>query len=189
MATTPLYALPYPASTDAANGPLQLQNLATAAESAVVGTYARLTADTSAVVSSTTLVNATGLGLAVAASAVYTVEGWIMYSSATGADIRLSWTLPASATLSWSAIGYSTTVTGGGLGDVNTNASNRATSGSVYAVLGGINVSSTASATLGGTLITSVTSGTAQLQFCQDVSTASNTIICRDSWIRLRRVA
>lgn len=186
MATTPLYALPYPASSDAANGPVQFQNLATATETALVGTFARLTADTTPVVSSTTLVNATGLGLTVVASSVYVIDGWIQYASATGADIRIGWTIPASATLSWSAMGYSPTVGSGGLGDVNANARNRSVS---YIALGGINVNTETAAYISGLLVVGVTAGTAQVQFAQDASTASNTLIYRDSWVRARRVA
>src|SRR5262245_40230521 len=60
-----------------------------------------LTANSSAVNNSTTLVNVTGLVVPVVANATYIVECGLIYASTTVADLNIGWTVPAGVSGQW----------------------------------------------------------------------------------------
>lgn len=194
MGSTTNYGFTYPGSSDAADGPAQMAELAQDIDTQIKAIedkflVGRSTADQT-VNASTTLVNATSMSVAVAASSNYLIDGWLMYASDTTPDIKFAFTYPAAATLSWSGSGYWTNIASGGPagatgGEVNLNARNR----SATAIsAGGIGAGTAAGMVIRGLLIVGGTAGTLQLQFAQEVSNASDTKLLRDSWISARKV-
>jgi hypothetical protein len=135
------------------------------------------------VTSSTTLVNDTHLALAVVANAVYELEGFIAYDGATSpSDIKMDWTLPASATLLWGPLGAAT---GGAAAyaPLAVNAGTPLTAGT-YGTGGAYTALNPR-----GRLATAGTAGTLQFRWAQNTSNATATTIYAGSWIRLRRVS
>jgi hypothetical protein len=107
MGTTTNYSLPYPAETDAPDGASQIQSLATAVDTAILGAiagqfvkplFARKATDEGRA-STTTLANDTSLVLAgLVSGGIYDVEGVIFYSGGAGAsegDLKFGWATPA----------------------------------------------------------------------------------------------
>lgn len=119
-----------------------------------VPTIIRATADTS-VVSSVTLVNATGLVAAVEADAHYWWRLLLHFDSGTTPDCKLAWTVPTGADGRWGVTGQSVAVTD--YGDAAT------------IFLDGAN----SIATLEGWLDTSSTAGNLQLRCAQNTSSGT----------------
>jgi hypothetical protein len=142
-------------------------------------------ATTESVTSSTTLQNDDELFLSVVASATYIMEGFIIHSSPTAGDIQIGFTGPSGATLSWGGVGAATVSTSSAAA---TEMELRARSISQPLQLGG-QASAGTTALIGGTLITSSTAGTLQLQFAQFVSDASASQVRVGSWLKLQRIA
>lgn len=114
-------------------------------------------------ISDTAFKNVTGLACAMAANQVYKLRGRIKVTGAnTTHDIKMQMSLPASATVEWSAYN-------GAAGTV-TNAINAIDTGST----GGIHIRGTFAGTLTipieGTITVAGTAGNAQLQAAQNVS-------------------
>lgn len=148
--------------------------------------FGRVTSDVT-VISSTTLVDVTGLVVAMEASAFYTIEGFLGCSSALAADLKFAWTMPAGCSILWT------------IGGIDTPAASPGYSGDWLAFL---NESEGASDTLGlsggtsptsarpmGSILVGATAGNLQMTFAQVVSTASNTTVKAGSWLKLTRVA
>jgi hypothetical protein len=128
----------------------------------------RASADTT-VVSSTTLVNATGLVQAVEADALYWWRLLLSYDTGTTPDLKVAWTVPTGSTGFWGVAG----------------ATARASAYAATTVfLDGANTL----AVLEGYLDTSSTAGSLQLQFAQNTSTASNSIVRTGSVLSLARL-
>jgi hypothetical protein len=131
------------------------------------------------VVSSTTLVNDTALVLAVAANATYKFECWLVYIATVGADIKWTWSVPASAALGYSAI-YDA-ASGGAFGnddalaDTDTPAA-QGSSPTVTAIL------------MKGKLTVAGTAGNFQLKWAQNSSNSSATHVRTTSYITLDRI-
>lgn len=112
---------------------------------------------------------------AVEADASYLVEGNLLLNSASAADFKWQWSLPASATIDGLAMlrqgGTSSVVeyTEAGAAVYNTDAVNEA----MY---------------ITGTLVTSGTAGTSILQWAQNATDVSDTVLLPGSWIRVWRV-
>lgn len=141
--------------------------------------FVRKAADSLPLVSSTTLQNDTDLLSAVAASTTYNVDLWMIINTGTVPDFKFGWTGPAGATFDWSV--------------------QEGTPGALAAVLQGpftiasvppINGAAADQIVVAtGTLVTSVTAGTLRLQWAQNTSTASNTIVKAGSRLRLWKMA
>lgn len=126
------------------------------------------------VTSSTVLVNDNALSVPVAANAGYLVFAMLDYEGGTqgAADLKFQWTGPSGATLVLSFVYYPTA---GGVG-ANTN----------LAAITGLSVTRTAGTNgagvtlpvfMFGTLRTASTAGTFQLQWAQNTSSATPTIV------------
>lgn len=139
-----------------------------------------LTASQTLTVSSTTYQNITALAAAVAASATYAVDLHVFFTSPVAGDLRLQATAPVGSTfpagihfrttaLTQTSIAYaswlSTTRTAGG-NDVTPEV-----------------------VSIAGTLVTSTTAGTLQIQACQDVADPTAPVILLGSRLMLRRMA
>lgn len=141
-------------------------------------------ADTSRA-STTTLTADPDLQLAVAANAVYTVIGYIVYSqnatasSTTG--ITIGWSGPTSATLQW---------TSGGTSGPTATTTQDVVSNSISGTRSlPSNLGTSMVAMPFGKLVTSSTAGTLAMTWAQVASNATATLMRAGSWLELRRVS
>jgi hypothetical protein len=133
--------------------------------------------------STTTLASDPHIVLAVAANATYLLDGWFEYDGAFGAgDLKMDWSLPASAALRWAPFGNAS-------GDTT----QKHTTGSVEA---GVTTASVGTYGVGATrnavaprgyLTTGATAGNATLRWAQNASNATATTLRAGSWARLLR--
>jgi len=137
---------------------------------------ARATADTSKT-SNTTLGNVTGLAVAVAASTAYALDGYLAYTGNSTGDIKFAWTIPTGLTGHWGISSDDTTTPG----DLKTSI---ATAYTTVITAGGGSLN----ATVKGYVLTDTTAGTLQLQFAQNTSNGTATVVKTGSWIRLTKL-
>jgi len=125
------------------------------------------------------------MGIAVAAGAVYLMDGFWIYGADPAADIKVGFTGPAGATLDWVRGGMdsaATAVTGG----FNSTAQTLGSAPSLGAVTG---VGTILIATPKGLLVTGGAAGTLQMQWAQNTAQANNATLYAQSWLRLQRIA
>ena len=132
------------------------------------------------VTSSATLVNDNDLLAAVAANATYLFFSYLDYEGAAAGDLKISWVVPASATLRWAQIGQ--------------NSSSTATVASTGVETTSYTFGSDAAATLNalvmhGSLVTAGTSGNLQLQWAQGTSSGTATKVHAQSFVALWRIS
>ncbi|WP_073815053.1 hypothetical protein [Kitasatospora sp. CB01950] len=119
------------------------------------------------------------------AGAVYIVEGFLIYSADSNADIRIGFAGPTSATFSWNISGQDGSQTGStapiilDCQDITSTA---------Y-TLGGRGAGGKLVGKLDGLLTISATSGTFKCQWAQQTANAASTVMHAGSYIRLTRVA
>ncbi|MCP3758222.1 hypothetical protein [Streptomyces sp. TBY4] len=149
--------------------------------------YVEKSADQS-ITSSTVNVNDNALLVPVEANAKYIVNGMLLYSAHSSADIRMGWTGPSDATFEW-IIHAQTTATGGVAS--NGVVVDRQVIGNSAFPLGGFGAENSTfmTAPLWGRLVTSTTAGTLQLNWAQQTSNATASIMRAGSWLMLTRVA
>ena len=145
-----------------------------------VGLYAVKTADQS-VTSSTVLVNDTALFLSVAASATYWLQGFLLYEGGTSgsSDIKWTFTMPAGATMRYSYVYTPPTL--------STAAVGTSTAASAGVSTGGTGVLE--SVMMAGTVVTGVTAGTLQLQWAQNTTSVTSTIMHAQSALTLWKIS
>lgn len=122
---------------------------------------------------STTLVDVTGITVALPTAGRFGWSTEIMYSSSTVADIKLAYTWPAGATVQWAGMGIALTA-GSVEGDLHDEG--QGTSGNTIS-FGGSGVSSPMMILIQGEIIMGGTAGNLQLRFAQNTLEASNTTI------------
>lgn len=135
------------------------------------------------VTSSVALVNDTALALPVAANATYFMVLYLDYEGASGAGlgIRWGWTFPAGLTMRHGQLGNSGSALNGAVGGTNTQATVGTALSNGAAVL--------QSLILIGTVAVSSTPGTLQLQWAQDTSSATSTIVHAGSVLGMWRIS
>lgn len=140
---------------------------------------------TEGVTSSTTLQNDDELFVAAEVSAVYRVELFLLSDHGTAGKIKIGWTVPTGASLSWAVLGPATTeATNTAVASLNMQT--RTTS--EVASLGGS--TSTGVLTLAfGTLIVGSTAGNLQLQWAQNATSVTATNVRSGSHLVLIRIA
>lgn len=116
--------------------------------------------------------------VAVEASCVYHFELRINYTSGTTPDLKIGWTYPTGTTIRWSGVDSDTA----GAVRITGNL----TETSTPAICGS---GSDLMAVYTGMVITGVTAGTLQFQWCQNVSNASNSTVYAGSFLTIKRVA
>jgi hypothetical protein len=146
--------------------------------------FARKTADQT-LNSTTTMTDCTDLVVPAAANAVYMVSTGILYLSNTAADIRFGWTVPAGASGHWHPGGASS-----GIADGQTDTSLRFGTVS-WTTVNAVGASAAVDlyAQPGGILVVGATAGTIQFRFTQQASTAVDTTVKANSWLKAERVA
>lgn len=149
--------------------------------------YVEKSADQS-IASSTANTNDNALLVPVAANAKYIVSGMLLYSAHSSADIKIGWSGPSDATFDW-IIHAQTTATGGVAS--NGVVVDRQVIGNSAFPLGGFGAENTTymTAPLTGRLVTSSTAGTLQLNWAQQTSNGTASIMRAGSWLMLNRVA
>lgn len=177
--------------------PLAGQRITASLLTSMLPQVARKTADTSRS-STTTQVLDPHLQFTADANSVWVFEGWIAYDSDNAADIIIGWSVPSGTLGKWVGFGSGTTVvsgTGGGGTQVNVTSTWGYTIRIEYTdiaatrTFGGLNVGNPESIYFYGTIRVGSTGGTWGLTWAQAVSTAANTTLFTDSWLKATRIA
>lgn len=130
--------------------------------------------------SSTTMQDVGELVVAMPTAGTFAFDGFIIYSSSTTADIKISFTFPAGATVQWSGLGV---VTGGTLsGDGMFNIISASDS---PIALGGNGVGALMSVRIEGVYIAGGTAGNLQFRAAQNTSDATNTVVHANSRMKV----
>jgi hypothetical protein len=132
------------------------------------------------VTSSTTMVNDNDLVLPVAASVTYEFRCFLNFTAATGGDLKWTWAVPAGAVLF-----YQTLHNEGGTTGLSNSTIAYSNGNTIQAAGGGGIVEAVR---MDGTLVTSSTAGTLQLQWAQNTSSGTATIVRDRCHLILRRV-
>jgi hypothetical protein len=143
----------------------------------------RLTADVSD--SAGTLLDVTGMSLAIGANEIWTFQMWVMYLGATAADVRFGFTGPASCAATWAHTGDSTfNLSGGGNNIPQTIGGNVA-----LANFGTADPTDANSTTFNGTIVNASNAGTFQLQFCAASGGAGTSTLKAETYIIFTKVS
>lgn len=150
--------------------------------------FARVASDVS-VISSTSLVDITGLTVALEANAFYAWDAFIGYTANETGDIKIAWTVPSGTTGMWGAMPVASSeniVNTRGIvegfrvtdyGDANSQG-----------MSGADDLSGAMVAFPRGYIDTAGTAGNFQGRFAQLVSNANNTVIRTGTWLRIQRI-
>lgn len=138
----------------------------------------------------TTLGDVTGMSVSLAANAQYAVDGWLYWQSNPTADIKFGWTVPSGTTGFWSIIGprVDTAPVAGSERINHTDYGTVATSSTLSAAGDDEFTGTVFISAVPHCYFTTTNAGTLQLQFAQNTSNASNTIIKTGSWMRVTRL-
>ena len=145
----------------------------------------RKTADTSR--SATTTYEADPhLVFAAEANAVYTVVGWVKYFASTTPDIKIRFTVPTDCLGEWGWLMPGSATAGTG----TTGYSIRTETNDVGAGRTGYGTSDSQHMTpVGGLFRMSSTAGNISLEWAQNTSDATATVLYTDSWLTFQRIA
>jgi hypothetical protein len=136
----------------------------------------------------TTFTDATGLSVAVLASATYRWDAWLMYTGTATPDFKITPSSPTGATGYWSLSGYGRDVSpaidvGAGaqffVADVGTSLTVAGTTAGTERI----------ACRATGYFTTSTTAGTFRLRMGQRSATVSNTVLRAGSWMDVVRIS
>lgn len=137
--------------------------------------------------STTTLTDATGLGLSLEASAEYAVEGYLAYTAGATGDMKVAFTAPSGATGHWAIYPIATASTGS-IGDLDARRQTAFGAATTQAAGGSGSFSGDLMCPVFG-YIKTTGAGTLQLQVAQNTSDGTATIIRTGSWLMAWRLA
>lgn len=140
------------------------------------------TANQNLTLSSTTLQDVTQLVFAMPTAGTFTFRGIVYYESATAADIKFAFTIPAGATMRWNILGVVTTATSTGDATFTTT-----TTSDSSVSFGGAGAGVTLCAQIEGDYTAGGTAGNLQFRAAQATSDATQTIITSRSRIEVWR--
>jgi len=163
-------------------GPFQAgQKLTAAALDSFAAPLAVIKPSDQSVTSSTTLVNDTALVVPVVASATYLFDCFLDYEGGTlgAADLKISWSVPAGATLRYDQLYRNTSGNPVTWGEGTNGAGNTMGTGGAGTRFAAI---------MKGSLVMSSTAGSLQLQWAQSTSSATATIVHAQSFLALWRI-
>lgn len=134
----------------------------------------------------TTFVDDTHLIFAAEANAVYTMVGWIKYFASTVPDIKIQFSVPSGCLgeWAWNMPGSGTTTTGTTGYSIRTETNDVAGSRTGYGTS-----DSNMFTPVSGIFRMSTASGNISLQWAQNTSDATATVLFTDSWLEFRRIA
>lgn len=145
----------------------------------------RKTADTSRS-ATTTFADDDHLTFAAEASAVYTMVGWIKYFASNTPDIKIQFSVPSGCLGEWAWIMPGATT----LATTTTGYSIRTETNDVSGSRTGYGTSdSTMFTPISGLFRMSSTAGNIVLQWAQNTSDATATVMYTDSWLQFQRIA
>lgn len=154
----------------------------TGINAAVVGTTKVKTSDTSRASNATYSDDTHLAGISVAASSVYTVEVYGVYQAGATGQIKFQMTFPSGATMESGSWHYDP-----GTDDWQANTSISQSSPAAF-VVGLTGTGGNVPFRLAGSLHVGATAGTLALQWAQNVSNATATILRKGSWMRVVKV-
>lgn len=133
--------------------------------------------------STTTLTNDPELFVPLLANATYLLQAFLVYEGGTsgGSDLKAGWVVPSGASLRYTNIG--TNASGGSTGSFAGTQS----SGTFTAQTSGAGTLRVV--TIPGSVIMGATAGNVQMQFCQNTSNATATIVHAQSYLGFQRVS
>lgn len=149
--------------------------------------YTRTSATQNVGPSNTVLANLTNMAIALPATvgAIFRFRGCVFYDSATAADIKFAFTIPAGATMEWGIMGLATAIAG-----TTGDASMPATTGSGTAlVAGGAGVGTALWIQYEGEVTMAAAAGDLQMQAAQQTSDPTATTIHARSFLECWRTA
>jgi len=132
------------------------------------------------VTNSTALVNDTHLKFALLANEVWLFEALLFVGGPTAGDIKVAFTVPAGATLSWGGVGLDLAAAANTAVQV-LNA--QTASGGAWG-LGLQGVGTTVSIKLWGTVVNGANAGDLQMQWAQNTADAAGTTVGVNSWLK-----
>jgi hypothetical protein len=144
--------------------------------------YVRKTADES-LANSTTLQDDDHLFVSVVANAVYSVQGWILFTAGNVGDFKMGWSAPTGATFNWNAGGSVNTNLQATFFDVQDVGNTDSVGGNIGST------TRTQTATPHGLLKVSSTAGTFKFRWAQNTSEGTSLTVLTDSALMLQRVA
>jgi hypothetical protein len=148
---------------------------------------ARCTADTSKT-SNTTLGDVTGMSVTLEANATYALNAAVIYTGNSVGDFKFAWSGPSGVGGSWAALGPRVNQNPTGAGERFNY-----TDFGVLSITTTLNLSADSAfpilAMPHGFVTTGGTGGTFKLQFAQDFSDGTATVVKAGSWMRLVRIA
>lgn len=149
---------------------------------------ARTTADTTRT-SSTTLVDATGFVVALAANTAYAFDAYVPYNAGQTGDLKIALAAPAGATGHWALHGMATSATFSA-GDLDARRVD-AYGDAAIRVAGGYDddPAGRLAAMIRGFILTTGTAGNLQVRVAQNASSTISTIIRLGAWLRAHKVA
>jgi hypothetical protein len=136
----------------------------------------------------TTFTDATGLSVAVLASATYRWDAWLMYTSTAAPDFKITPSSPTGTTGYWNLAGYGRDVSP----VIDTGAGAQfmvADIGTALTVAGDSGGTARIACRAAGFFTTSTPAGTFKLRMAQRTATAVNTVIKAGSWLDVVRVS
>ncbi|MFI8301575.1 hypothetical protein ACIGCZ_37335 [Streptomyces nigra] len=159
---------------------------------------ARKTADTQRA-ATTTAVADPHLTFEVEANAAYIWDGWLKYDGATGGDLIVDFTAPTGALGEWGAHGAGIVVIGADDSPLVLQTDTVQSTGYMvrletndvaqFRTYGTLGTGNALTLLIAGTLRTASTGGTFSLDWAQGTSSATNTTLFTDSWLKMQRVA
>ena len=137
--------------------------------------------------STTTLADDPDLVVALLANAIYFVEMYVRYATTSAAGFKTAWTVPSGVTTS------TRTVMGAGSTQVDANADNDSSRHGVHNYATAVSYGDRNSVTnqlwtLETSIVATTTAGNCALQWAQDTSTAVDTALSGNSFIRATRI-
>lgn len=138
--------------------------------------------------STTTLADATGLVIPLAADALYALEGYLAYTAGATGDMKVAFTVPAGTTGHWALYPIATASTGS-IGDLDARRQTSFGAGTTQAAGGSDSFGGDLACPVLGYIDTAGTAGNLQLQVAQNTSSGTSTVIQSGSWLMVWRLA
>ena len=137
------------------------------------------------VTSSTVLQNDDDLAVSLVTSGDYVVEGLLLVTGAQAGDIKVTFTVPASATGNMTFTGQIVAATTNDSLSRNLAITDFTTPD--FATFGSVSTSAANSVVINGAIYTAGSSGTLQLQWAQNGSNGTATVVGKGSWLRVTK--
>ena len=128
----------------------------------------------------TNLIDVDDLLIAMLANQKWIFEGFLITDGPLGADIKLAFTVPAAATLAWSALSIIESGTSG----QNLGLTNVIEASGTVTLVGTLGSGTKTAVRIWGTVLNGANAGNLQLQFAQATSDGSGCSIWQNSWLK-----